>query len=137
MKNMRLGFLAMISIWLFALFGLSGCGGSSGGSSSTTSSIDGTVQASILKGVKVCIKGTSTCSMTDVSGKFTINGFAAPQTLELYVGNSKLGEVVASADTISVTPKLLADGNATIASHIGVMLHKIGDCKVADATCVI
>ena len=133
MKSVRFGFFITTLLGLFTLFGLVGCGG--GGGSSTSSSVSGTVNASILKGVKVCIKGTSTCATTDANGRFTINGFAPPQTLEIFVGDSKLGEVTASSSSIAVTPKLLADNNATSAPYIGAMLHKIGGCAVADATC--
>jgi hypothetical protein len=113
-----------------ALF-LVGCGG---GGSGSTESVTGTVEASYLAGVKVCVKGTDNCAVTDANGKFVINA-AAPVTLEIRVGNSVIGDVNASSNTVEVTPAVLADGNATVAAYLGAMMHIIGGCKITDEQC--
>ena len=125
--------LATLSV--AALIALSGCGGSSG-----TSSISGTVQASIIKGVKVCIKDNNTsCATTDANGRFTIAGFAPPQTLEIKVGNTYLSKrIQVNSTTVAITPKLIAkaEGNESLAPYIGLLLHKAaGDENLTRELC--
>ena len=110
-------------------------GGGGDSSSPTVSSISGSVEASKIVGASVCIAGTSNCATTDSSGNFTITGFAPPQTLEIKVGDSTIGTVSASQSSITVTPKLLADNNATLAPYIGILLHKAGGCAISASSC--
>jgi hypothetical protein len=111
-----------------------GCGG--GGSSSTAStSVSGTVEASYLAGVKVCEANTTNCAITDAQGRFTLPGVSAPATLEVKVGNTVVGNVNATSNTVTVTPAVLADGNATVAAYIGATLHTIGGCPIGATDC--
>lgn len=108
---------------------LIGCGGGS-----SSSGVSGVVEASYLKGVKVCVKGTDTCAITDENGKFSLNA-SAPVMLELKIGNSVLGDVNATTTNMTVTPAVLADNNSTIAAYVGTTLHKIAGCDVAAESC--
>jgi hypothetical protein len=109
-----------------------GCGG--GSSSSGSTSVSGTVEASYLAGVKVCVKGTDNCVVTDSNGKFKLN-VAPPVNLEIRVGDSVVGDVNANSATLEITPAVLADNNETVAAYLGTMLHVIGGCKITDMQC--
>jgi len=136
MKKFYLGTLSAITAVL-----LIGCGGS-GSSTNTTSnsdnssstSVSGTVEASYLAGVKVCVKGTDNCAVTDSEGHFTINA-AAPVELEIKVGNSVVGDVNANSSKVKITPAVLADENATVAAYLGTLFHVIGGCQITDMQC--
>ena len=125
--------LTMASVLVSSSIFMIGCGGS--GDSATSSAITGSVQASILEGVSVCIKGTSDCAVTDSSGNYTISGYVPPQVLELKVGNAVIGEVAAASSTLNITPQVLADNNATLAAYVGSMLHKIAGCAITATQC--
>jgi len=125
--------VSMVSVATAIVLSMTGCG--SNGNSASSSSISGSVQASILQGVSVCIKGTNECAVTDNTGKYTISGYAPPQVLEVKIGNSVVGEVNATSSSLDITPKVLADNNTTLAANIGAMLHKIGGCTIAAANC--
>jgi hypothetical protein len=106
---------------------LSGCGGSGGGDgSASTQAVRGTVQASILKGVNVCVKDTDKCDVTDKTGAYEIQGVTLPVNLVLKVGESLVGAVAAKSTQFDITPKVLAAGDEKVAARIGSVLHKIG-----------
>ncbi len=111
---------------------LIGCGGGSGGSSEVQK-VQGSVQASVLKGVKVCLKGTNVCDITDSNGKFSLDT-TYPANLEISVGDTKLGDVEVTENT-DITPALLADNNVTLAAYLGSLLHKAGGCSVTSSYC--
>jgi len=112
----------------------SGCGGGGGGTTSS-SSISGTVNASSLKGVKVCTEDETVCSTTDKSGHFVLNNVTPPVTLKLKIGDSTFGQVKASSTSIKITPLRLADNNTTVASYIGALLHEIAGCGFTKTQC--
>ncbi|GAB6075068.1 hypothetical protein [Nautilia lithotrophica] len=111
---------------------LIGCGGGGGSSSS---SVTGTIEASYLKGISVCVKGTDNCVRTDSTGHFTLNGASAPVELELKIGNSVLADLNVSTNSYRITPAVLAENNSTIASYIGAMLHGIAGCDLTSNVC--
>ncbi len=119
------------SLSVAAAFVLIGCGG---GGSSSTSSVTGTVEASYLAGVKVCVKGTDTCAVTDANGKFTLN-VAPPVQLEIKVGETVLGDVDANSASVTVTPATLTDNNVTAAAYLGAMLHVMAGCSITAQDC--
>jgi len=116
---------------------LIGCGGGGSASTDDTSSatVSGTLEASYLKGVKVCVKNSSNCAVSDANGVFTLSGVTLPAELELKVGNSVLADVNMSTDNYVITPAVLAENNTTVAAYIGAMLHGIGNCDDATGIC--
>ena len=120
---------AVLSSLLLMLYG---CGGSSG---SASSSVSGTVNASKLAGVKVCVKNSTKCAVTDQNGYFDLQGVSAPVELELKVGDSVIKSFTASSASLTVTPSMLADNNATLAAYIGTFLHEAGDCNISQESC--
>ena len=112
---------------------LIGCGG--GGGSSSSSNVTGTVEASYLKGVNVCVKGTDNCVKTDSNGQFTLSGVKAPVELEIKIGNSVLADLNVSSNNYRITPAVLGDNNSTVASYIGAMLHGIAGCGLTSQRC--
>jgi len=111
---------------------LVGCGGGGGGSS-TVEKVSGSVQASVLKGVKVCLKDTGVCTTTDKNGKFTLDT-TYPATLELSVAGVKLAEVEVKSYT-NITPGLLSEGNVTLGGYLGAFLHKAAGCGITAYYC--
>jgi hypothetical protein len=118
---------ALFTLSTIAALSIIGCGGGSGSSSSSNSSTTGTVNASFVKGVKVCTDNNSSCATTDDNGKFTLNGVSAPVSVNLYIGNSLLSSINIPSNSYAVTPAVLADSNATLAAYIGSFLHVLGD----------
>jgi len=123
-----------------AVMFFAGCGGGPKQQTSTTTAsqvnsiITGVVEASYLKGVKVCVKGTTTCAITDNFGKFRLNA-KTPAVLEVRVGNSVIGDVSVATPTITITPAVLANGDKELASYIGAMLHKMAGCEMNAQVC--
>ena len=111
---------------------LMGCGGGGGSSSSN---VTGTVEASYLKGINVCVRGTDNCVRTDANGAFTLNGVSAPVELELKIGNSVLADLNVSSNSYRITPAVLGENNSTVASYIGAMLHGIAGCDLTSNSC--
>lgn len=111
---------------------LVGCGGGGGGSG-TVEKVSGSVQASVLKGVKVCLKDTGVCTTTDKNGKFTLDT-TYPATLELSVAGIKLAEVEVKSYT-NITPGLLSEGNVTLGGYLGAFLHKAAGCGITAYYC--
>ncbi|WP_457561569.1 hypothetical protein [Caminibacter pacificus] len=112
---------------------LIGCGGGSGSGASEPQKVEGSVKASVLKGVKVCVKDTNICSVTDSNGRFSLDT-TYPANLEISVGDTKLGDVEVTGNT-DITPALLADNNVTLAAYLGSLLHKAGGCSVTSYYC--
>ncbi|SMP19045.1 hypothetical protein SAMN06265339_1666 [Desulfurobacterium pacificum] len=109
-------------------FVFAGCGG--GGSSenlSSTSYLTGTVEASKVAGVEVCINGTDTCVKSASDGTFKLPISSLPVTLVLKVGDLPLGTVNASSTAVSVNPLTLAGGNATVAQAVGAVIHAMAN----------
>ncbi len=130
---MKISKIASLCIAGSAAF-IIGCGGGGSSSSSSSAQVSGTVEASKLAGVKVCVKNTTNCVTTDSNGKFTINA-AAPVDLELKIGDQVLGDITANSNTMTITPRVLADGNVTLASYIGATLHMMAGCDMTAQTC--
>jgi len=118
----------------FAL-SFTGCGGGGGSSSSVAKSevIEGSVQASRLGGVKVCVANTNECSVTNSKGEFKLHT-SYPVTLEVKVGDTKIGEVKASNKYVNITPGTLSK-DSVIAGYLGALLHKAGGCAVTSSYC--
>ncbi len=108
---------------------LIGCG------SGSASDVSGSVEASKLEGVKVCVKGTDNCAITDANGKFTLAPTPLPVQLEVKVGDSIIGSASVTSITPTITPTVLADGNSTVAAYIGALLHKAANCSYNDENC--
>jgi hypothetical protein len=82
------------------------------------------VEASKVAGVKVCVN-SNICTTTDSNGKFTLDGIAPPVNVSVYIGDTKLADVTVPNSSYEITPAVLADGNATLASYIGAFLHML------------
>jgi len=103
---------------------------------SNLNTVAGVVEASYLKGVKVCVKNTEDCAVTGDEGNFTIETTAAlPLTLEIKVGESVIGEVKSDSEFVEVTPLVLAENNETVAGYVGAMLHLVSNCDLAAEKC--
>jgi hypothetical protein len=126
-------YLFRVAVVVFLSF-LAGCGGSSG-SSNTTTTVSGTVEASKLKGVNICVKNTTNCVKTDSNGAFTIKNVTLPSTLEIKIGDSVFTDISVSSNSVTITPSKMADSNATLASYIGAFLHKVADCSMNEDSC--
>ena len=112
-----------------------GCGGGGGGSAkSQPTKISGSVEASYLKNVKVCVKDTAQCVLTDNAGRFTLP-VTAPAELELKIGNYNLGSVSVTQPSIKITPGMLADGNVTLAGYLGTFLHYASGASIDSSVC--
>jgi len=114
---------------VIAAAALIGCG------SGSASDVSGSVEASKLEGVKVCVKGTDNCAITDANGKFTLAPTPLPAKLEVKVGNSVIGSASVTSITPTITPAVLADGNSTVAAYIGALLHKAANCSYSADYC--
>jgi hypothetical protein len=112
-----------------------GCGSGGGsGTSKEIKTITGSVEASYLKNVKVCVKDSSVCDITDNRGKFELP-VSYPANLELFINNYKLGEVEANSQNVQITPGMLADGNATLAGYLGTFLHYASGAGIDASVC--
>jgi hypothetical protein len=98
--------------------------------------VSGVVEASYLKGVKICVKNTEDCAITGDEGNFTIETTSVlPITFEIKVGDSIIGEIKSNSEFIKITPLTLAENNETLAGYIGAMLHKVSSCDLAARKC--
>ena len=125
--------LLLTTLGLTALGVIIGCGGG-GGSLTNTSSVSGVVEASLLKGVNVCVANSTNCVVTDENGKFKINT-SIPANLEVRVGNSVIGMVEAKKSEIEVTPLVLANNDSTLAAYVGAMMHIVAGCDLDADNC--
>lgn len=134
-----------LSILLSALLlAFAGCGGGSSDSSTSSSSsttttstdsVSGTVSASKLKGVNVCVEDSEKCAVTDQEGYFKIEGITLPAVLDVKLGNSVLKKLKVDTSTLDITPAVLADDNSTLAAYVGALLHKAGGCDISADEC--
>ena len=118
-----------IALSISAAAFLIGCGGGS------SSSVSGSVEASKLEGIKVCLKGSDNCAITDANGKFTLQNVNLPATLEIKIGNSVFADLNVKTTTLKITPSMLADNNSTKAAYIGAFLHKVAGCEMDAQNC--
>jgi len=131
-------FLALVFLLTF-----SGCDSSSNNSNdnntniATPVTVQGTVQASYLKGVKVCIDDK--CDITNENGVFKIEDVYLPATLTLFIGNRILSEVeITNQDdfeNLKISPMFLAKDNKTLAEYLGAFLHGVGMCSLNAEKC--
>jgi len=96
-----------------------GCGGGSGSSSSsstisTKTKVVATVEASIVKGAKVCQINTTNCGISDSNGKVSLYVPSLPVKLEVKIDNLTLGSIEANSPYVPVNPITLADNNDTL-----------------------
>ncbi len=93
----------------------------------------GTIEASYLQGVKVCAQNI--CAVTDENGHFELKGVSAPFNAKIYIDDMLLKELNIRANNEKITPKVLAEGNETLASYIGAFLHKVANCSLDAKQC--
>ena len=106
------------------------CGDEGGGGLGSVT-LSGSVLASKVKGIKVCVQNTNNCAVTDSDGRYQLSVSSLPVTLELKIGNLTLGDVTvnstSTADT-TITPYDIAEGDNQTAEAIGAFLHAlVGD----------
>jgi len=108
------------------LFSCGGGGGSNGNVSSRTS-VSGNVEASKVKGMKICENNcnSNNCVESDENGTFKITVGKLPATLKACIGDLPLGTINATSTVVSVNPLTLADGNETVAQEIGALIHAV------------
>ncbi len=122
MKKLFFGLSVFVLVFMFSC-------------SDDVTTVNGTVKASYLKGVKVCLEGTNNCKTTDKDGKFEFKDLVIPATLELKIGDTLLTKVKIKDKNVKITPKVLAGDNETLASYVGALLHNIGGCSLSDNSC--
>ena len=112
-----------------------GCGGG-GGTTSTTidKTVTGSVEASYLKNVKVCVKDSEICTLTDSQGKFKLP-VEYPIAVDLYIGENKLGSVDITSKDFEITPSILADANVSLSGYLGAFLHFASTGKLNTTYC--
>ncbi len=100
------------------------CGGG-GGSENIT--ISGKVVASSVKGLKVCIKNSDTCSLTDKDGNFYLESPAPFPALNFYVDNILLADYTLKENGEIITPFKMAEGNETVGDILAKLIHAFGN----------
>ena len=120
------------SLAVSAALVLSGCGWNN--SDDDDDSTEGSVEASKLQNITVCVKGEDICTKTAYDGYFSLNK-KAPFELELKIGNSVLGSVVAGSNYNRITPLVLANHDPQLSAMIGAFLHKVAGCDMNDVKC--
>jgi hypothetical protein len=118
---------------------LASCGGGGGGSLSTSSgsvTLTGTVEASKVAGVKVCVEGTDNCALTDEKGTFSLQVAALPVTVSLMAGDAPIGSFNATSPVVEVNPLTLVDGNVTLAAALGAVIHALAGDTTGNQTTI-
>ena len=99
-----------------------GCGGGGSSNAAVDKTLSGSVEASYLQNVKVCLKDTEVCTLTNSQGKFSL-AVDYPADVDLYIGDYKLGSVKVTSKNYKITPAVLADANVTLSGYLGAFLH--------------
>jgi len=122
----KLGILTATLI--IASCGSSGSGNNPNASSTTTKTkeVTATVESSLVKGAKVCVKGTNNCAITDDNGTAHLKVTALPVELEVKIGDKlELGDVKVSSNVARINPIVLAGGDDTVAQAIASLIHAL------------
>jgi len=99
-------------------------GGGGGGGENIT--ISGKVVASNVKGLKVCIKNSDTCTLTDKNGNFYLESPAPFPALNFYVDNILLADYTLKENGEIITPFKMAEGNETVGDILSKIIHAFG-----------
>jgi len=117
---------------------LFGCGGGGGSGNLSGETVSGTVSASKVAGVRVCVNdcNSGNCAVTDSNGTFRLTVNSLPVTLKVCVGDTPLGSVNATSTVVSVNPLTLANGNETLAVEVGALIHAMAGDTNGNSTVV-
>ncbi len=111
--------VAILSLFLFS------CGGGGGGSGNIT--ISGKVVASSIKGLKVCIKDSNICSITNQDGNFRLESPDPFPELNFYIGNVLLANYKLKENGEYINPFKMAEGNETVGEILAKLIHAFGN----------
>jgi hypothetical protein len=111
--------VAILSSFLFS------CGGGGGGSGNIT--ISGKVVASSVKGLKVCIKDSNICNITDQDGNFNLESPTPFPTLNFYIDDVLLADYTLKENGESINPFKMAEGNETVGDILAKLIHAFGN----------
>jgi hypothetical protein len=118
---------------------LNACGGGGGSTGSTptppattANPISGTVLASYVNGIKICVDETvgtanEICTTSAGQGNFTLQNAEGKQ-LSVFITNAKIGTISASqaVNGLNITPAMLASGDTTKEIKIKALFHQGG-----------
>jgi hypothetical protein len=125
MRKFWFGLILLMSIFIF------GC-------SDEVKNVSGTVEASKLEGVKVCLNIAGEdiqCTTTDNNGYFHFNDIVVPADLDLKIGDTLIKKIKVNSGDLEITPYLLAGDNQTLAEYIGALLHSAAGCDMSADSC--
>ncbi len=118
-------------LFLFLIF-LCSCGGGSTSGGEAANTVSGSVQASYINGVRICVDDTvgtqnENCATTSRQGNFTLNN-ATGKNLALLIDTVRIGTIPDTqvVNGITITPALLSQGEATKARNITALFHQAG-----------